>query len=999
MKKFSKISVVTVLLLSSLANSTYAITAEEKNEIQFTTESKIGPQNEVEEKTKAEANTELSDNSFLTLIERLDELEKVFNNLGDETGLENLSDDAFAEEFDKNQAELTELETRIKSLVINEVGNNDIQKGSKEIIEKIDSLQLKAKDISENIANARTEKKYNENLEIAKEKNEEEEIEKEKQKNEDQLRGITRSGEIEVANGVDFISALKDKTNTKITLTNDIKIEGNVTRTAAIEIDGANHTIDVNKRNFFDAKTPKGDVIKWSNVTFKNFVQSESNFMTGTNGSTIIHFHNVIGGSVDDAPRRFVSSPRSKLIFSGINKFHARGELFMLGGAEVMDGTTLDLYETLHNWSIFWFSEASAANNTGDEQLIIGKNANVSARMLKKKGDGDYPAVFYACKTIDIGEGSVYLAHSAKEAIRSDLRQMTFSLGEHALINATSIGDYGRNIIGQKAGSVSIKAEKNSEFYAIGQSTTAAVGAKNLYLDSPKRYDIRTSSAKGVAVTSGTNLTIENTDVGLWKTANKNYKGPADESYTVQSFHANGKTAEAISDKGEELPGLAAYPKTSYRRIAGFNSFPEVQIDPLTDAEKKAPVRVKVGQTPADDFNEDGSIKWEDVYAGKDQAEVTLVDTFGETRKGMTGERDGYAEVDLTKYNEAYKKVTAKVKAINGRESKETKEKPVLDITPPQPAVIFNNKTEQTSKEVIEIGQNETTIKGYLPNEIYDNPGTAKFVLWLMDGDKKVSEVTVSKDQIKDGKVPFEFKELDLYSFAEGKTLQVVAQDSASDGSIMVQPEPSAAEKEAAEKEGRDPVLPDPIDGYSELAEKPETRFIEGNITPTKDVTYRDATFEAGTVITIVEPKGSLDIEIPDSISFGKQELSSGVMKLKPKEVTGRLAVLDDRVVEKTQWTLRVKEVQPLTSDTHTLEGVLKYKIADKVIPLSAEFNELDSDKLDPTVDEKVYSDVWTNNETDQGLFLELPFSKQKPGNYSGVIEWSLLEGPGDSIE
>lgn len=925
------------------------------------------------------------------LIE-LDQLEGFITKSLKSTTTSVLASDKFASEFSKIEVRLANLSQKVTSMTPG-------GKAVAQLLEKVSATSKKADELATAIANARTEVKYQENLEIAKEKQAEEQAKKEQEAKDRKEKGVTKAGEVEVSTSKELAAAIKNKEVSKILITADIKIDSTMTRSAAVEIDGQNHTIDVNKIDFFSVNAPKGDVVKWSNVVFKNFSTTDTNFMTATPGTSTLHLHNVTAGSQTDAPRRFISSPRSKLIFSGINTIHARGELFMLGGAVVEDNTTLNLIETRHNWSVFWFSEVSAAGNTGDEKLLIGKNSNVSARMIQPQGDGDYPAIFYAVDTIDVGENSVLLAHSAKEAVRSDLRNMVFTIRKGALMNATSIGNYGRSIINQVAGSVTVRTEPTAEFYTIGKSGEAAIKAKEVTLDSPKRYDIRSSANTPVAVSQNTDLTIKNTDLSLWKQANKDFKGPADESYTVGNFHARGTSVQATDTSGKPLPVLADYAKKKFRRIAGFNSFPELTVDPLTDADKTAHARVKVGQTPGDDFDENGNIMWEDVYAGPDEVEVSIKDTFGDIKKAKTGNKDGYADVSLERFNIAYKDIMATGKATNGRETKQEKAKPVLDITPPQPAVVIVNDTEHTAKDTIEVGQNLTSLSGYLPDEFYDNAGTDKFTVKLMDGKQVVSTVEVPKSEIQDNKVPFEFTGLDLYQFPEGKQLQIIASDSAADGTILAQPDPSQAEIEAAEKEGRDPIMPEKIDAYSELKEKPVTRSKDGNTTPTTDVTYRDATFKAGTKVTVVEPQGSLELEVPDDVTFGEKEIKTGILKLKPKTVGGRLAVVDDRVVEKTNWSLQVREVQGLENQDNSLAGLLKYKYAKTELTINNEFNQIDSATLAADVDEKVYSTTWTDETTDEGLSLAIPFSKQKPGSYKGVLEWKLVEGPGDTIE
>lgn len=137
---------------------------------------------------------------------------------------------------------------------------------------------------------------------------------------------------------------------------------------------------------------------------------------------------------------------------------------------------------------------------------------------------------------------------------------------------------------------------------------------------------------------------------------------------------------------------------------------------------------------------------------------------------------------------------------------------------------------------------------------------------------------------------------------------------------------------------------------------------------------------------------GILEIlEVPTSMEFGEQAISNKEQVIWPT-INGNLIVSDTRGSGRQPWSMRVKELTPLTSGSNTLTNALKYK--DGGVEQSISGSDIVIETYSPTTDgTRVLTDDW-GKVKNKGIKLVVPVKNQRLGNYSGTLNWSLVDAP-----
>ena len=135
--------------------------------------------------------------------------------------------------------------------------------------------------------------------------------------------------------------------------------------------------------------------------------------------------------------------------------------------------------------------------------------------------------------------------------------------------------------------------------------------------------------------------------------------------------------------------------------------------------------------------------------------------------------------------------------------------------------------------------------------------------------------------------------------------------------------------------------------------------------------------------------KGSLCLEkVPESVDFGKIKLSPDKI-IKKGKVIGDLIVVDNRTnVQNKAWKVSLKETKRINTD-----GVfISYINREGKTILINEQNQSIENSLSTEPSEDRISDDWTK--VDHGIFINVPLSAQKIGNYVGQLTWTLENIP-----
>ncbi|WP_339101772.1 WxL domain-containing protein [Candidatus Enterococcus clewellii] len=559
--------------------------------------------------------------------------------------------------------------------------------------------------------------------------------------------------------GYGFVQAYSDETVTKIIMLNDISSPTSGTgvfhrRATSIEIDGGGYKLLLYRKSLGIATPAAGtypvfhlhDMVA---ATETNYNSTEAagywSFINGDTSTTTnlrsdnwyFRFGNVstdfdqskyngLNTSYTNVGGRFARANSAEVTMYGYNVLVTGSENFYLGSMIVEDNTVWKGTNDRTNYSVCWHVERQSDGSTGiNGEFTIGKNAFVYLRNTTTYTS--YPAVYAHYSTITVGEGSYYNASMQGRALSNyaalngtnRYAQKKFVAKEGSHINLLSRGSgpvvrLTETTNGTTA-NMEFLSEQNSEVFIYGNTSDGVIqmngsGAK-FEIVSPKQFEIRNSlastsgtSARFLTITAGNTFGIYNSDINLWRNATA-VSATSDYTYEkVNYFTGDGTT---FTSSNSDLQSTFVH--NGFRRINGLNVAPEVVWDPVTDAQKSYQARVSLGNLPTGAFDNDGVPIMEEVFAQTGQALVTFTDTRGNVRANIPIDGNKYAKYTDTEFQIAPLEMKATATRGETWVSEETPE-PVIDVTPPEPATLMDEKitnaTKQLSAENLEVGAN-----------------------------------------------------------------------------------------------------------------------------------------------------------------------------------------------------------------------------------------------------------------------------------------------------
>uniref|UniRef100_UPI00403F6E4B pectate lyase-like adhesive domain-containing protein n=1 Tax=Candidatus Enterococcus willemsii TaxID=1857215 RepID=UPI00403F6E4B len=776
----------------------------------------------------------------------------------------------------------------------------------------------------------------------------------------DKERSVQRVAEIlEVSNWSEFVQAVRNESVTKIVLkssfVNPSNTDASLTsyvRRNDLEIDGQGNRIDFKSASIqLGAPTGTGnfhmhDIVlnqRYGGANSEDIVGNRLNYTNG--GKWRYRFGNI---TTESGVQRLARASHSEVTVYGVMNINTRAENFYLGSLKMEDGTTYKGNVNFYDFSIFWYNVPAGDTSTGaSKEFTIGKNCRVDVTQSQTSGT-TYLAVYSYYQALTVGENSTFNVNMPGNAVRFDMNGSGMTVKSGAIVNLTSKRNSG-SVVAYSNNNTYLNVEPGAYFYTIGVSNqplinlsangtgTGNIRRQNnkLVLNSPAQYDIRNLRDNYAAVQVATGNYADNTfqivdsDIDLWKLATQPL-GPSDETYPkVAQFSVSGNgSAEKISSTTTELNRFS---QKNYRRISGMNQNPIVEWTPVTDADKKIQARVVIGYVPDNNgLNSEGEVTYIPVYASKNQAKVTITDTFGKIMKDLLTDAEGYVNYQSENFNLAGKEMLANAQR-GPWSSKETAKYSVIDVTPPEPATINGGNSQPPSiKELSGIGEAGAIVTVRLNNQ------------------DLALKTTVSSE----GKWTLLLRELSL---KKGDILQIFLRDMS--GKV------------------------------TQISDPPSLNNDIGNIEPEEDYPYRDAVFKAATKVEIL---GTLELlSVPTILDFGTQKISSVNTQYTPS-VNGDLIVSDTRGEEKSSWRMMLKEKTPLASSDHQLAGAFYYTNASQTMNVSAEKIIAEERKLSDDGEVNLTNE-WKN---EKGISLKIPIEKQRLGTYSGTLEWSLEDVP-----
>lgn len=772
------------------------------------------------------------------------------------------------------------------------------------------------------------------------------------------------AGEVTVGNWADFVAAIKNETVTKIILSasfenpksSDVSLSTYV-RKNDLEIDGRGNRVNFKDSSIYLGKPTNstGQFHMHDIVLNQTYGGGYSEDIVGTRllytnaGKWKYRFGNI---TAESGVQRLARASYAEVTVYGKMDLDTRAENFYLGSFIMEDNTVYKGNVNHYNFSIFWYNVKTPSGATGESmEYTIGKNCQVTLTQSQTSGT-TYPAVFSYYQGITIGEGSAFNVNMPGNAVRFDEKGAGMTIKKGAVVNLTSKQDSG-SVVAFSTNDTYLTAEPGSYFYVIGHSSQPlidlganATGTGTVYrtgntftLNSPAQYDLRNLKDGETAVNlnslnyADNEFSIIDSDIDLWETTSE-AMGPSDETYSqVPDFKVTGHGTKEIVTTS--VAGLQQFKQASYRRISGMNQKPELEWEPVTDADKTLKARVIIGYVPDNEGSASGTVNYIPVYASENQAQVDVTDSYGTIKSAVPTDREGYITVTDTKFQ----KTGGTVQGLAKR-SAWIADAPdataVLDVTPPDPAQVTDaDKIFTKTKTLSGTGE---------PNSL--------LLLKLNDGDSGIAPITVAADGTWS-------EDISSLTLQKDDVLQLFLEDQSG--------------KVSAE-------LPDP----------PSTNNSVGNIEPATDQKYHDATFKAATKITVLEDPGELAlVSVPTLFDFGTNKVSQSKTEFRPT-VTGDLVVSDTRGTDKKPWQLKVHQSVEWASAKNSLANNLYYTSASgdhqiTAAPQIVETGELTADGTE---------NLSANWGTKYGLKLVVPIEKQIAGDYQGELSWSLEDVP-----
>lgn len=550
----------------------------------------------------------------------------------------------------------------------------------------------------------------------------------------------------------------------------------------------------------------------------------------------------------------------------------------------------------------------------------------------------------------------VHYAHSNLYEVEEDSFTLT---GEDSNVQidadngaAISAATTGHPSTGELYGKININAGPGTYFIARGKTATADSGIFNgpdlqFNMESVKYFDFaNTRDGGGKIFTSGvdtTTFTSKLSDTAFWKIGTDQIHGQPTAFYPKLDYKFSGKDVANLEYSTNEEMTQNFGSMTEYSRMSANNQ--PAFIDNLrlpTDADKSVSGHAKVPEAKYEEArnafagevkvklavkNVDGQIVYDEIEATTDDIGVYGDAPVLGTFKAMTPDNHFLVKGNTVEV----------LSAIRGEHHSNATDFPAavttVDVTPPEPAEL----------ERSQVGAGTTSISGTgTPGSIVTvtkNGGDADLGLSTEIGDDGQFTIDLPSDIVN------------------GDTLQIHLRDKAGLAANVIKP--------------------------------PATNNSIGNINPMTELAYHDAIFAPATQLTVV---GALElVEVPSLFDFGQQKPSPKNTIFKPEKISGALKVSDTRGTEKAEWTLTLQQTKALTTGNNKdLSKTVRYR------PQSGKDIEVKTTSATPIEKRKltddgvlIISDDWENG-AKGGLFLDVPYTDQRVGKYTGELTWTL---------
>lgn len=519
----------------------------------------------------------------------------------------------------------------------------------------------------------------------------------------------------------------------------------------------------------------------------------------------------------------------------------------------------------------------------------------------------------------------------------------------------------------------------------LGGAVSGAMQAYDFTFEMGKMryYDFKNTGGGPAIFTSGTksSLKSEGNDFSVWK---RNLKGEeldvnpsriyqsltftAENQYfknvTVpdDSSEKNKQFVEDVkADAAEMNPSVKVIGLQAYSRITANNQLAQLtDVRVPTDADAYIYAKAVIPQAKGEDPRP--------AYEGEVTAVAGLVDQDGtvyntEEAKSLPGNSDIYGKEEsgairfkLPKElvsKQQLLKVGQSVKVISGYQGDgiDTEKRQIKVVTDKNPKVL--DATPASAIDILdkdEIVASGGTIKGKV-----SETALVKYYFKPSGSDEFASSETVATDENGQFELPIDL----THNLQENDVIYVTTMDSA---------------------------------GVLDIEDRPTTNTENGNENPISDeaIHFHDATFTKAVEIKLVGGELTL-VSVPETLDFGLNKVSTKALDLKP-DPSDKLLISDNRGSRKDSWRLKLNveeslKIKSKRSESDLTPGLTYTDRQNKKQDVTSTGIIVEETTLEKDGELELSSEWETTN---QGFNLNVPVEKQRVGEYSGALMWTL---------
>ena len=481
---------------------------------------------------------------------------------------------------------------------------------------------------------------------------------------------LTSGSVVTVSNYADFKNALQDPSVEEVNVISDITDSptGDIILSPVrdVKIIGNNHLIDLNTSYIKLDSIADSSQYQFT-LNDANLVNTNTNgfiYADTNNESWSINLNNITTNSITE---KVVNTLKIDVNLGGNNNVNSYRASITAANISFLKNS---YYQGVISSNGSILSLPKASNKTRIMRIEDGATVKLTAN----KNNGSF-ATIHEFQEINIASGATLeIASPANQLIFVENSSLTIEKGG----TFRGIGAFGYDLPVLKTSAydgknASINVKEGAYFYVSGNTGATIINmtypGNKITISKPAAFDISNRDSSGQAVNlsaSDATFTISNSDLSVWKKGTS-YNGPPTFSWYNASLTANNLGIPIQASNGNLLTN---YKGNNYLRISSIVSNPIINLNELTDADKKLTGNVTVSGTPAA------------------QVDVTAINNQDSVTSTTISDDNGNFSIPLGKFYKAGTTFTVSGSGQGHATANPQKTIVVKDVTPPTPATI-----------------------------------------------------------------------------------------------------------------------------------------------------------------------------------------------------------------------------------------------------------------------------------------------------------------------